>query len=45
MNTIEKYEVALYEDLKQYLLEQGEVDEHMPECPDVEDKWQAIGEA
>ena len=45
MDTIEKYELALYEDLKGYLLEQGEVDEHMPECPDVEDRWQAIGEA
>lgn len=45
MNTIEKYEVALYEDLKKYLVEQGEVDEHMPECPDVEERWQDIGEA
>ena len=45
MDTIEKYELALYEDLKGYLLEQGEVDEHMPQCPDVEDRWQAIGES
>lgn len=45
MNRIEEFEVSLYDDLKKYLLDQGEVDEHMPECPDVESKWQAIGEA
>lgn len=45
MNTIEQFEVALHGDLKQYLLTQGEVDKHMPECPDVEERWQTIGEA
>ena len=45
MDRIEEFEVALHGDLKQYLLAQGEVDEHMPECPDVEERWQGIGEA
>ena len=45
MDRIEEFEVSLHGDLKQYLLERGEVDEHIPECPDVEERWQAIGEA
>lgn len=44
MNAIEQFEVNLYGDLKQFLLGKGELDDHMPECPDVEERWQSIGE-
>ena len=30
------------EDLHQFLLSMKEVDERLPECPDVEDKWEEI---
>lgn len=33
------------ENLHRYLVERGAVDEHLPECPDVEAKWPAIAEA
>lgn len=45
MDIIEQFELALHKDLKQCLVEKGEVDEHLPECPDVEDRWNAIAEA
>lgn len=32
-------------DLHHYLLTLGEVDERMPECQDIEDKWKEIAEA
>lgn len=32
-------------DLHRYLLTLGEVDERMPECQDIEDKWKEIAEA
>ncbi len=39
------FEERIGEDLRRYLLAQGLIDEHMPECPDVEDKWREVGEA
>lgn len=39
----ENFEESIHKNLKQYLLGIGEVDEHLPECPDVEEKWVAIG--
>ena len=39
----EKFEDTLHKSLHQYLLGIGEVDERLPECPDVEEKWPAIG--
>lgn len=39
------FEVRIRENLCRYLLEQGLIDERMPECPDVEDKWREVGEA
>lgn len=39
------FEVRIRENLRRYLLEQGLIDERMPECPDVEDKWREVGEA
>ena len=35
----ENFEEQLRSDLHQYLLSMQEVDERMPECPDVEEKW------
>ena len=42
METIEE---TLRKDLHQFLLSMKEVDEHLPECPDVEDKWEDIAKA
>lgn len=39
---MENFENQLRKDLHQFLMGMGEVDEHLPECPDVEDKWEAI---
>ena len=36
---------SLREDLHSYLLSRGAVDERLPECPDVEEKWNEICEA
>ena len=41
----EQFENQLHQDLHQFLLSMKEVDERMPECPDVEDKWEAIAKA
>lgn len=42
---MEKFEEQLHQDLHQYLLGVGEVDEHLPECPDVEEKWEDVARA
>ena len=39
---MENFEEILRKDLHQFLLSMKEVDERMPECPDVEDKWEEI---
>ena len=36
------FEDNLHQDLHQYLTMVQEVDEHLPECPDVEEKWETI---
>ena len=41
----EQFEDQLHQDLHQFLLSMKEVDERMPECPDVEDKWEVIAKA
>ena len=38
-------EEKIKQDLHQYLQSQGKVDERLPECTDIEDKWQSIAEA
>lgn len=38
------FESRLRDDLTGYLLSQGLLDEQLPQCPDVEDKWKEIGE-
>ena len=35
----------LHEDLKLFLLSMKEVDERLPECPDIEEKWEDIAKA
>ena len=42
---MENFEEQLHTDLHQFLLSIKEVDERLPECPDVEDKWEAIAKA
>jgi hypothetical protein len=39
---MEIFEEILRKDLHQFLQSMQEVDEHLPECPDVEDKWEEI---
>ena len=42
---MEKFEDILHKDLHQFLLGINEVDERLPECPDVEEKWEEIAKA
>ena len=39
------FEELLHNDLKQYLLSVNEIDQRLPECPDIEGKWEAIANA
>ena len=39
------FEDKLHQDLHQFLLAVKEVDERLPECPDVEEKWETIAQA
>ena len=41
----QKFEDTLHEDLHRYLHSIKEVDERIPECPDVEEKWAAIAQS
>lgn len=42
---MEQFEERLNQDLHQFLLSMKEVDERLPECPDVEQKWGEIANA
>ena len=42
---MENFEKILKQDLHQYLLSINEVDERLPECPDVEEKWDVIAQS
>ena len=42
---MENFEELLRKDLHQFILSMKEVDERLPECPDVEEKWEAIAKA
>lgn len=42
---IDQFEEQLHKDLHQFLLSIKEVDERLPECPDVEEKWEDIAKA
>ena len=39
----DRFEEAIHKNLYQYLLGVKAIDERLPECPDVTDKWEAIG--
>ena len=41
----EQFEEILCSDLHQFLLSIKEVDERLPECPDVEEKWEQLAQA
>ena len=42
---MEQFEEQIHSDLQQYLLSVKEVDERLQECPDIENKWEAIANA
>lgn len=42
---MQEFENKLLKDLHQYLIAMGKVDERMPECSDVEDKWEQIAQS
>ena len=42
---MENFEEELHKDLHQFLLTMREVDERLPECPDVEEKWEEIAKS
>lgn len=42
---INNVEQEIRQDLQQYLLSIGEVDERLPEAPDIEELWRKVGES
>ena len=42
---IDKFEEQLHQDLHQFLQSMKEIDARLPECPDVEEKWEQIAKA
>ena len=42
---MENFEDTLRKDLHQFLLSMKEVDERLPECPDVEEKWEEVAKS
>ena len=42
---IEQFEEQLHQDLHQFLQSMKEIDARLPECPDVEEKWEQIAKA
>lgn len=42
---LEKFEQYINEDLTRYLRSEGEIDERMPDMPDMDEKWQGIAES
>ena len=42
---MDQFEDTLRKDLHQFLLSIKEVDKRLPECPDVEEKWESIAKA
>ena len=40
-----EFEDKLHQDLHQFLLSMNEIDVRLPECPDVEEKWESIAKA
>ena len=42
---MEQFEKQLHDDLHQFLVGMKEVDEQLPQCPDVEEKWEEMAKA
>ena len=42
---IEQFEDQLRQDLHQFLQSMKEIDARLPECPDVEEKWEQIAKS
>ena len=42
---MEQFEDKLHQDLHWFFQSMGEVDERLPESPDVEEKWESIAKA
>ena len=42
---MEQFEKQLHDDLHRFLVSMKEVEERLPECPDVEEKWEEIAKA
>jgi len=42
---MDNLEEQIHNDLRQYLLSVKEIDARLPECPDVEGKWETIANA
>lgn len=40
-----QFEDILHHDLHEFLLSINEVDKHLPECPDLENKWEEIAQS
>lgn len=40
---VKEFEKKVHDDLMSFLQHKGAVDNHVPECPDVEEKWTQIG--
>ena len=38
-------EQQIHDDLRHYLSSRGELDERMPDCPDVEQKWESLAKS
>lgn len=42
---VEDFQKKVHDDLYKFLLDKGALDAHLPECPDVADKWPTISRA
>lgn len=42
---VKEFETKVHDELMSFLKKKGAVDDHLPECPDVEEKWTEIGRA
>ena len=42
---MKQFEEQLHQDLHQFLQSMKEIDARLPECPDVEEKWEQIAKA
>ncbi|MDE7380820.1 MAG: hypothetical protein K2N03_01660 [Muribaculaceae bacterium] len=43
--TVKEFQQKVHDDLYKFLLDKKAIDAHLPECPDVEEKWDVISRA